>query len=83
MKTVPRGDSCLDKEDGKEGHAEWQAEQNLLADWIFTTHAHMLSRFGRVHYLVIPWTEALQALLSILQARILKWVAMPSSRESS
>ena len=32
-----------------------------------------------------PWTVALQALLSmgILQARILEWVAMPSSRGSS
>ena len=33
----------------------------------------------------VPWTVALQAPLSvgILQARILKWVAMPSSRGSS
>ena len=32
-----------------------------------------------------PWTVAHQALLSmeILQARILEWVVMPSSRESS
>ena len=44
MKTVSRGDSWLDKEDGNEGHAEWQAEQNSLTDWIFTTHAHVLSR---------------------------------------
>ena len=34
------------------------------------------------HFFVIPWTVALQAPLSvgILQARILEWVAMPSSR---
>ena len=34
---------------------------------------------------VTPWTAALQAPLSmeILQARILEWVAMPSSRGSS
>ena len=38
-----------------------------------------------VQLFVTPWTEAHQALLSmgILQARILEWVAMPSSRESS
>ena len=83
MKTVPRGDSCLDKEDGNEGHAEWQAEQNSLTDWIFTTHAHVLSHSGHVHCFAIPWTEALQAPLSILQARILKWVAMPSFGGSS
>ena len=35
--------------------------------------------------LVNPWTVAFQAPLSmgILQARILEWVAMPSSRGSS
>ena len=35
--------------------------------------------------LMTPWTVACQAPLSkgILQARILKWVAMPSSRGSS
>ena len=34
---------------------------------------------------VTPWTVALEAPLSmgILQARVLKWVAMPSSRGSS
>ena len=34
---------------------------------------------------VTPWTVALQAPLStgILQARVLEWVAMPSSRGSS
>ena len=38
-----------------------------------------------VQLFMSPWTVAHQALLSmgILQARILEWVAMPSSRESS
>ena len=40
---------------------------------------------SRVHLFVTPWTVACQAPLStgILQARILEWVAMPSSRRSS
>ena len=43
---------------------------------------HSLSR---VRLFATPWTAARQAPLSvgILQARILKWVAMPSSRASS
>ena len=45
----------------------------------------LLSHFSRVWLFVTPWTVACQALLStgILQARILEWVAMPSSRGSS
>ena len=45
----------------------------------------MLSRFSRVQLFATPWTVACQAPLSmrILQARILEWVAIPSSRESS
>ena len=44
----------------------------------------MLSR-SVVSNSATPWTAAPQAPLSmeILQARILEWVAMPSSRESS
>ena len=44
-----------------------------------------LSRFSRVQLSATPWTVACQAPLSmgILQARILEWVAMPSSRGSS
>ena len=40
---------------------------------------------GYVQLFVTPWTVALQALLSmgILQARILEWLAMTSSRRSS
>ena len=43
----------------------------------------MLSHFSRVQLFVTQWTVALQAPLSmgILQARILEWVAMPSSRD--
>ena len=45
----------------------------------------LLSCFSRVHLFATPWTIARQAPLStgILQARILEWVAMPSSRRSS
>ena len=40
---------------------------------------------SRVQLFATPWTIARQAPLSmgILQARILEWVSMPSSRESS
>ena len=47
--------------------------------------ACVLSHFSRVRLFVNTWTVARQAPLSmeILQARILEWVAMPSSRGSS
>ena len=50
-----------------------------------TQCACMLSDFSRVQFCATLWTVALQAPLSrgILQARILAWVAMPSSRGSS
>ena len=43
------------------------------------------SLLRHVRLCVTPWTEALQTSLSvgILQARILEWIAMPSSRASS
>ena len=43
------------------------------------------SSVARVHLFATPWTVAHQAPLSvrILQARILEWIAMPSSRGSS
>ena len=46
---------------------------------------HVQSLFSCVQLCVTPWTVARQAPLSmgIFQARILKWVAMPSSRGSS
>ena len=45
----------------------------------------VLSHFSHVWLFVIPWTVAHQVPLSmgILQARILEWVAMPSSKGSS
>ena len=45
----------------------------------------VLSRFSRIQLFAAPWTIACQAPLSvrILQARILKWVVMPSFRGSS
>ena len=45
----------------------------------------VLGRLSRVWLFETPWTAARQAPLSvgILQAGILEWVAMPSSRESS
>ena len=46
------------------------------------TRVCMLSHFSRIRLLLTLWTIAYQAPLSgILQARILKWVAMPSSKE--
>ena len=49
--------------------------------WPFQTHAHVLCRFSRVWLFATLWTGARQTSLSkgILQARILEWVAMPSS----
>ena len=57
-------------------------ERQILDD---LNSACVLSCFRHVQLFAIPWTAALQAPLSmgILQARILEWVAMPSSRESS
>ena len=45
----------------------------------------LLSHFSCIRLCVTLWTVALQAPLSmgILQARILEWVAVPSSRRSS
>ena len=52
---------------------------------LYHLHACMLSRFSHVQLFATPWTVAHLASLSmrILQARIVKWVAMPSSRGSS
>ena len=48
-------------------------------------HASMLSRFSHVWFFVTLWSVAHQTPLymRILQARILEWVDMPSSRGSS
>ena len=47
-------------------------------------YVRVLSHFRNVRLFATPWTVAHQAPLSmgILQARILEWVAMPSSRGS-
>ena len=52
-----------------------------LSDWTELTDAVL----SRVWLLTAPWPAARPAPLSmgILQARILEWVAMPSSRGSS
>ena len=55
---------------------------------IFIVHTHVphyASSLSCVRLFVIPWPVAHQAPLSmgILQARILEWVSMTSSRESS
>ena len=49
------------------------------------THACMLSCLSHVLLFATLWTVAHQAplFMGILQARILEWVAMPSSRGSS
>ena len=54
-------------------------------EYLSYQHACILSCFHHVQLFVTPWTLAHQAPLSmgILQARILEWVAMPSSRGSS
>ena len=50
-----------------------------------TVHTCVLRHFSLVRLFVTLWTVARQAPLSmgIFQARILEWVAMPSSRGSS
>ena len=64
---------------------QWQAGSLPLAPPGKPQARSVLSRFSHVQLLATPWTAARQAPLSIgiLQARILGWVAMPSSRGSS
>ena len=52
---------------------------------ILVPRACMLSCFSRVQLFSVLWTVAHQAPLpmGILQARVLEWVAIPSSRGSS
>ena len=56
----------------------------VISEWV-TYLLLCAESLSSVRLFVTPWTVAHQALLSmgILQARILEWVAMPSSRESS
>ena len=53
------------------------------AGWL--VHACVLNHFSRVQLCVAPWTLWPTRLLCpwILQARVLEWVAVPSSRGSS
>ena len=53
--------------------------------WLWCFCICILSHFSHAWLFVTPWTVAHQALLSmgILPARILEWVAMPSSKGSS
>ena len=57
-------------------------QRKLLHSVFYSCHAKLLSH---AQLFVTPWTVTHQTPLSlgILQARILKWVAMPSSRGSS
>ena len=71
-------------------HQTWVSCISCISRWALY-HQHHLHQFSSVHLLsrvqlfVTPWIIAHQAPLSmgILQARILEWVAMPSSRGSS
>ena len=62
-------------------------ENNGIPELSMVSNLYLLCVFSRsvVSDSEIPWTVASKAPLSmgILQARILKWVAMPSSRGSS
>ena len=52
---------------------------------MFLYQNQLVSHFLPVLLFVTPWTVADQAPLSmgLIQARILEWIAMPSSRGSS
>ena len=78
--------------ENQQGPTVWHRElaQCCVAAWMGgkfwgRAHACMLSHFCCVWLFVTPRTIAHQAPLSmwILQARILEWVTMPSSRGSS
>ena len=73
-----------------------QTGSQLVKEYVKAVYCHpayltymqsvcMLSPFSRVQLFVTPWTVACQSPLSmgILQARILEWISMPSSRGSS
>ena len=58
---------------------------SIVTNGQFGVRGAMLCLVNHVQLFATPWTVACQAPLSmgILQARILKWVAMPSPRGSS
>ena len=58
--------------------------QHRDSDDLTIMGAHVLSRFSHVRLFATLWTTACQTPLhGMLQARILEWVAVPFSRESS
>ena len=59
--------------------------QRILTGYSLSIRACVLSSFSHFQLFETPWTIALQAPLSmgILQARILGWITIPSSRGSS
>ena len=65
----------------------WKRESNCSLEWLllYDFLSLSLSHFSHIQLFVTLWTVAHQASLSIgiLQARILEWVAVPSSRGSS
>ena len=62
-----------------------ECPQEFLADSITTISCALLSTFSCFRLFATPWTVALKpsSVHGILQARILEWVAVPSSRGSS
>ena len=70
----------------EDGHAsqKW-AGRDTLARQSIKSESEKQKSSGRVRLFATPWTVACQAPLciGILQARILEWVAIPFSRESS
>ena len=53
------------------------------AENTYSLHACTLSHFSHVQFWVALWTPPGSSVHGILQARILEWVAVPSSRGSS
>ena len=65
----------------------WRCLLQARGLWMscLSLHVCLLTHFSGVWLFATPWTAVRQAALSlwILQARILEWIAMPSSRGSS
>ena len=63
---------------------QW-ASHFITGAWASSSICAMLSHFSRVQFFATLWTVACQTPLFIgfFQARILKWIAISSSRESS
>ena len=74
-----------EKEKGREkdgGREKGRKESEATRQRVFRVHSSFVcvcaKSLSRVHFCVTPWTVA--HVRGILQARILEWVAMPSSR---